>query len=141
MTGKLWTVALMVALTAGCAASAKDELAKLEVGMSKSQVSSTLGQPEAVETVRFAGHDRDYEVWQYQMVPNTPLCPSEALPRFMTGVATAGLSEIAWTRAKAEAHWVYFLDGSMVYSSPAFDCSHNDLCKVNRKDKAPSARN
>ena len=123
---------LGLALAAGCVAPAKEQFAKLQVGMSKPQVAKTIGDPEMVEYVRFKGHDSDYEVWQYQMVPDTPLCPSEAIPRFMTGVATLGLAEIAWTRAKADAHWVYFMDGSLVYTSPAFDCLGGELCQVRK---------
>jgi len=127
---------LGLALSAGCVAPAKEQFAKLQVGMSKPQVAKTIGEPEKVEYVRFKGHDSDYEVWQYQMVPDIPTCPSEAIPRFMTGVATLGLAEIAWTRAKADAHWIYFLEGSMVYTSPAFDCLGGELCMVR---KAPQA--
>ncbi len=133
-------VCLVLAGLAGCVAGAKEQFAKIEVGMKQEQVAQTLGNPEKVEFVRFAGHDQDYEVWQYEMVPNTPLCPSEAVPRFATAMATAGLSEIVWTRAKAEPHWVYFLDGALVYTSPAFDCSVGDLCKVHR-EKSRSATN
>lgn len=121
-----------LALAAGCVAPAKEQFAKLQVGMTKPQVARTIGEPEKVEFVRFKGHDSDYEVWQYQMVPDTPTCPSEAIPRFVTGVATLGLAEIAWTHAKSDAHWVYFLDGAMVYTSPAFDCLGGELCKVHR---------
>lgn len=128
---------LVLALLAGCVAGAKEQFGKIEPGMNKQQVTQALGDPERVDSVRFAGHDRDYEIWQYAMVPNTPLCPSEAVPRFATAMVTAGLSEIVWTRAKSEPHWVYFLDGSLVYTSPAFDCAVGDLCKVHRsKDKA-----
>jgi hypothetical protein len=134
MSRKVLAVVLILglALAAGCVAPAKEQFAKLQVGMSKTQVSKTIGEPEKVEYVRFKGHDSDYEIWEYQMVPDTPTCPSEAIPRFMTGVATLGLAEIAWTRAKADAHWIYFLDGSLVYTSPAFDCLAGELCKVRR---------
>ncbi len=125
-------VILGLALAAGCVAPAKEQFAKLQVGMSKPQVTRAIGEPEKVEYVRFKGHDSDYEVWQYQMVPDTPMCPSEGIPRFITDAATLGLAEIAWTHAKADAHWVYFLDGSMVYTSPAFDCLGGELCKVHR---------
>jgi hypothetical protein len=36
---------------------------------------------------------------------------------------TLGLSEIGWSHAKATPHWVYFLDGHMVYTSEAIDCA------------------
>ncbi|CAO0822973.1 Lipoprotein SmpA/OmlA domain-containing protein [Desulfarculales bacterium] len=123
---------LGLVLTAGCVAPAKEQFAKLQVGMSKPQVTHTIGEPEKVDYVRFKGHDSDYEIWQYQMVPDTPLCPSEAIPRFVTDVATLGLAEIAWTRVKADAHWIYFLDGALVYTSPAFDCLDGELCKMRR---------
>ncbi len=126
------SLVFVLALAAGCVAPAKDEFAKLRVGMTEYQVSQALGKPEEVKLVRFKGHDSDYQVWQYNMVPDIPTCPSEAIPRVMTGVATLGLAEIAWTHAKAEAHWVYFLDGAMVYTSPAFDCLNGELCRVSR---------
>lgn len=137
MSRKLLVAVLISGLlsASGCVASSKDQFAKLQVGMTKPQVSRHIGEPEKVEYVRFKGHDADYEIWQYQMVPDTPTCPSEAIPRVITGVATLGLAEIAWTHAKADAHWVYFLDGAMVYTSPAFDCLGGELCKVR---KAPS---
>lgn len=141
MRSKLVVLAmcLVLAMVAGCVAGAKEQMAKIEVGMSQQEVAKALGEPEKVESVRFAGHDRDYEVWQYDMVPNTPLCPSEAVPRFTTALVTAGLSEIAWSKAKAAPHWVYFMDGSLVYTSQAFDCSTGEMCKVNRtKDKSSS---
>jgi len=36
---------------------------------------------------------------------------------------TLGLSEVGWTHAMATPHWVYFLDGKMVYFSEAIDCA------------------
>ncbi|MGD9124913.1 MAG: hypothetical protein PVG60_07460 [Desulfarculaceae bacterium] len=48
----------------------------------------------------------------------------------LSGFATLGLSEIAWSQAKAEPHWVYFIDGTMVYYSIAFDCAHDDACDL-----------
>lgn len=141
MRGRILALLVGLAMLSGCVAAAKEEFAKLKVGMNEEQVGKVLGKPEAVSAVRFAGHDRDYTVWQYEMVPNTPLCPSEAIPRFVSGLATAGLSEIAWTHAQAEPHWIYFLDGAMVYTSPAFDCQKSELCKVNRKSGDASSRN
>lgn len=128
----LWMLVLFVALASGCAANAKDQMEKLRVGMRPTQVQTVLGPPEDVKQVKFKGHDDYYEVWQYQMVPESPLCPSEAIPRFMTGMVTAGLSEIAWTHAKATAHWIYFLDDELVYTSPAFDCLEGEFCTVRR---------
>jgi hypothetical protein len=132
---------VLALLVGGCVAGAKEQFAKIETGMSKQQVAQVLGDPEKVKYVRFAGHDRDYEIWQYAMVPNTPLCPSEAVPRFATAMVTVGLSEIVWTRAKADPHWIYFLDDSLVYTSQAFDCAVGDFCKVQRGKEERSSTN
>ena len=142
MSRRLGMVVLACAVVwvAGCAASAKDQMAKLQVGMKQPQVEQVLGKPEEVKQVKFKGHDDYYEVWQYEMVPETPLCPSEAIPRFITGVATAGLAEIAWTHAKATAHWIYFLDGQMVYTSAAFDCLNGEFCQVRRGQTRQQSR-
>ncbi|MFH1060874.1 MAG: hypothetical protein V1797_19605 [Pseudomonadota bacterium] len=128
----LWMLVIFVALASGCAANAKDQMQKLTVGMRATQVQAVLGLPEEVKQVKFKGHDDYYEVWQYKMVPDTPLCPSEAIPRFVSDVATLGLAEIAWTHAQATAHWVYFLDEELVYTSPAFDCLGGEFCSVRR---------
>jgi hypothetical protein len=40
----------------------------------------------------------------------------------LTGMFTLGLSEVGWSHAMATPHWVYFLDGKMVYFSEAIDC-------------------
>jgi hypothetical protein len=40
-------------------------------------------------------------------------------------VVTLGLSEIGWSYINAVPHWVYFLDGKMVYTSEAIDCAEN----------------
>lgn len=42
----------------------------------------------------------------------------------LTGMFTLGLSEIGWSHAKAVPHWIYFLDGHMVYTSEAIDCAN-----------------
>lgn len=128
---------LIVALLAGCAPAAKDQLAKLEVGMTQSQVQKTLGQPVKVQCVRFPAHDRDYLIWEYEMIPDMgPVCPSEGTARVVTGVATLGLSEIAWNKAKLKPHWVYFLDGFMVFAGRGFDCSSPEICSINSHNLA-----
>lgn len=135
MSRKIVAAMLMLGLAlgaVGCVAPAKEQFAKLSVGMDKDQVTKAIGQPEEVKFVRFKGHESDYEVWQYQMVPDKPLCPSEAIPRFASDMVTLGLAEVAWTHAEADPHWVYFLDGKMVYTSSAFDCLNGELCKVHR---------
>ncbi|MCA1906321.1 MAG: outer membrane protein assembly factor BamE [Desulfarculus sp.] len=142
MSRRLGMLALTFAMiwAAGCAASAKDQMAKLQVGMKQPQVEQILGKPEEVKQVKFKGHDDYYEVWQYAMVPDTPLCPSEAIPRFVTDVATLGLAEIAWTNAQATAHWIYFLDGELVYTSAAFDCLNGEFCQVRRSPARQHSR-
>jgi len=132
---KLWLLLGLALLVAGCAARAADEFAKLKPGMREAEVRQVLGDPVAVRTVRFSGHDEDYLVWEYLMVPDDDLCPSEAASRVVTGIVTLGLSEIAWSNAKAVPHWVYFLDGMMVYTSKAFDCDHDEICTYTGRRK------
>lgn len=115
-------VLLALAALAGCAATANDQMGKLEVGMTSQQVKKSLGPPEAIKRVRFPGYSRDYLVWEYSWVPETPACPSEGVSRVLTGMMTLGVSEVGWTHAKARPHWVYFLDDHMVYTSKAVDC-------------------
>ena len=125
-----WLLLLAVAFSAGCAANAAEEFAKLKVGMTQAEVRQALGDPRAVRCIRFRGHKRDYLVWEYEMVPeHGPICPTEGASRVITGMLTLGASEIAWTHAKAEPHWVYFLDGMMVYASPGFDCDQDASCQ------------
>jgi len=118
-------LALALVLAAGCATKAVDAVDKVHAGMTPQQVESKLGPPEHIKRVRFPGHQRDYLVLEYEMVPDTQLCPSEATGRVLTGMFTLGLSEVAWTNAQATPHWVYFLDGKMVYFSEAVDCAKN----------------
>lgn len=127
----------IVILAAGCSPAAKDQLSKLEVGMTQAQVEKTLGKPEKVQCVRFPAHDRDYLVWEYQMVPDTgPVCPSEGTARVVTGVVTLGLSEVAWNKSKLQPHWVYFLDGYMVFAGRGFDCQSPEICSINNNNLA-----
>ncbi|MCB2226017.1 MAG: hypothetical protein KQH53_05000 [Desulfarculaceae bacterium] len=118
----VWFILLAIALIAGCAHEAAEEMAKVQVGMTPKQVEAKLGQPEAVKRVRFPGHQRDYLVLQYELIPQSQVCLSEGTGRVLTGMFTLGLSEVAWTNAKATPHWVYFLDNKMVYFSEAVDC-------------------
>lgn len=127
----------VILFAVGCGPAAKEELAKLEVGMTQGQVEKILGKPEKVECVRFPAHERDYLIWQYQMIPDTgPVCPSEGTARIVTGVATLGLSEVAWNKAKLKPHWVYFLDGYMVFAGRGFECETPDICTINNKNLA-----
>lgn len=117
-----WLVIAVLALAAGCASYASDEVGKIQPGMTPEQVTAKLGEPEHVKRVRFPGHQRDYMVLEYEMVPEIPACPSSAAARVLTGMVTLGVSEVGWTNAQATPHWVYFLDGRMVYFSEAIDC-------------------
>lgn len=117
-----WLVVAVLALAAGCAVKASDQVGKIEPGMTPEQVTARLGEPEHIKRVRFPGHQRDYLVLEYEMVPEIPSCPSEAAARVLTGVVTLGVSEVGWTNAQATPHWVYFMDGRMVYFSEAIDC-------------------
>ncbi|KMY67003.1 hypothetical protein AAU61_13710 [Desulfocarbo indianensis] len=133
-----WLLMLVImALAAGCAVTAEDHLSKLDVGMTQAEVEKALGKPEKAQCVRFPAHDRDYLVWEYQMVPDSgPVCPSEGAARMVTGVVTLGLSEVAWSHAKTKAHWVYFLDGYMVFAGRGFDCSSPEICSINQDNLA-----
>ncbi len=136
-TMPLWLLMGITLLITGCAPAAQEQLAKLQVGMTQAQVQKTLGKPEKVECVRFPSHERDYLIWQYQMVPDTgPVCPSEGTARVLTGMATLGLSEFAWTNAKLKPHWVYFLDGYMVFAGRGFDCTSPEICSINNNNLA-----
>lgn len=48
--------------------------------------------------------------------------------RALTGMATLGLSEIAWSYAKTQPHWLYFFDGMLVHFSRGFDCNKEKTC-------------
>lgn len=117
-----WLIIVVLALAAGCAHYASDEVGKIQPGMTPEQVAARLGEPEHIKRVRFPGHQRDYLVMEYELVPEIPACPSSAAARAITGVFTLGISEVGWTNAQASPHWVYFLDGKMVFFSEAVDC-------------------
>ena len=126
---------LGLAFLAGCAANADTQLAKVNAGMTQAQVKEALGSPEKIFTVRFSGHEDDYLVWEYSYVPDRWICPTEAAGRALTGIATLGLSEIAWRNAQAEPHWIFFLDGVMMHSSLGFDCAKDDICTITGRIK------
>lgn len=128
-------LAMMVCLAvlAGCAPTAKEQFAKVEPGMNREQVTSALGQPEYITTVRFSGHAQDFEIWQYTMTPDVPLCPSDMI----ISAFTLGLSNLARTDKEPKPHWVYFQEGLMVYTSPAFDCTSGEICKITGKFTRP----
>ncbi len=117
----------------GCAESAKQQFAKIEPGMDRGQVAAALGKPEYITTVRFSGHAQDFEIWQYEMKPDVPLCPSDLI----ISAFTLGLSNLARTDLDPKPHWVYFQQGLMVYTSPAFDCSNGEICKITGKFTKP----
>lgn len=120
-------------LAAGCAPTAKQEFSKIEPGMTRDQVAGALGDPELITTVRFSGHVQEFEIWQYEMKPDVPLCPSDLL----ISAFTLGLSNLARTDLDPKPHWVYFQEGLMVYTSPAFDCTNGELCKITGKFTNP----
>ncbi len=129
----VWLLAALL-LSGACAMRAETELKKLKVGMTQAEVEKVLGKPVSTKCVRFPAYQRDYLVWEYMMVPERKLvCPSEGAARILSGVATLGLSEIAWTRAQAKPHWVYFLDGIMVYAGLGFDCSQPNTCTIHKQ--------
>lgn len=68
----LMALGLSLALAAGCATKAEEHFVKVQLGMSKAQVRGTIGEPDIVKKVRFEGHTKDYEIWEYDMVPQTP---------------------------------------------------------------------
>ena len=130
---KISILFLAFLMLAGCAPSAKHEFSKIEPGMSREQVAQSLGQPEFITTVRFSGHAQDFEIWQYQLKPEVPLCPGD----LVLTAFTLGLSQLARTDLDAKPHWVYFQDGIMIYTSLAFDCTTGDLCKITGKFTKP----
>jgi hypothetical protein len=96
-------------------------------------VSQALGKPEFITTVHFSGHTSDFEIWQYQFAPDVPPCPGD----LVISALTLGLSQLAREDLEPKPHWVYFQEGLMVYTSPAFDCSNEELCKVTGKFTRP----
>ncbi len=62
----------VLVLVAGCATRASDSFVKVKLGMTKADLRHTLGEPAKVKMVRFPGHTRSYEIWEYMMVPATP---------------------------------------------------------------------
>lgn len=96
-----WLIIAVLALGAGCAHYASDEESKIQPGMTPDQVIAKLGEPEHVKRVRFPGHQRDYLVLEYNLVPEIPACPSSAAARAITGMLTLGVSEVGWTNAQA----------------------------------------
>ncbi len=126
---KLALIFITMLAMAGCAMGAKENLAKVKTGMTPDQVQQQLGPPEAVKMVQFPKQNGKFVVWQYEMVADTPNCPSKLLGRSIAGLVTLGMSEIAFSHAEAEPHWVYFEDGKLTYASRAVDCAKYD-CKV-----------
>lgn len=122
-------ILITIFAVSGCAPGAKENLAKVKTGMTPEQVHEKLGPPEAVKMVQFPKQDGKFVVWQYEMVAETPNCPSKLLGRGIAGLVTLGMSEIAFSHAEAEPHWIYFEDGKLTYASRAVDCSKYG-CKV-----------
>ena len=116
-------------LLAGCAPTAREQFAKIEPGMSRAQVAQVLGEPEYITTIRFSGHAQDFEIWQYEMMADAPFCPGD----LVLSALTLGLSNLARTDKQIKPHWVYFQEGRLVYTSPAFDCADGELCKITGK--------
>lgn len=69
---RLVLILALLVLAAGCATRAEDSFVKVQLGMSKADLRQTLGDPAKVKKVRFQGHTRSYEIWEYLMVPATP---------------------------------------------------------------------
>lgn len=132
---KITAILLGLSLLAGCAPSAKEEFAKIEPGMTRTQVEEVMGRPELITTVRFSGHTNDFEVWQYQLKPDVPLCPGD----LVITTLTLGLSQLTRTDLDPKPHWIYFQEGLMVYASPAFDCANEDLCRITGKFTKPGS--
>ncbi|MCB2189403.1 MAG: hypothetical protein KQJ78_23540 [Deltaproteobacteria bacterium] len=126
-------LALALGLAGACVPKAEYEMPKLQVGMNYQQVETEIGKPENIKLVHFNGNDTDYLVWEYLMVPTTPVCPSEGLARSFAAVATLGVSEIGVSHLKAMPHWIYFMDGKLVYTSRGLDCVDND-CNETKVD-------
>jgi hypothetical protein len=132
---------VLLLLTAGCAPKAGETLAKLKLGMTPQEVRQALGEPKARRCIRFTGHKSPYLVWEYSMVPERgPVCASEGAGRLITGMATLGASEIIWSHVNAKPHWVYFINGMMVYTSLAFDCRTDDTCSFADLEAADGCR-
>ena len=69
-------IALLILLGAflpGCVHQADYVSQQLRPGMSRDAVQKVLGAPAKVHRVRFQGHEMDYIVWEYPMVPDTPV--------------------------------------------------------------------
>jgi hypothetical protein len=135
---KKMALLLLVVFLAGCAARADEEFVKVHLGMSKNEVRDTVGEPAKVEKINFPGHTRPYEIWEYHMIPDAPICITQGAARFMTGFATLGLSEVAWSHGRSTPHWVYFLDNQAVFTSPVIICHHaNQDCELRYHQEVP----
>lgn len=123
------TAAALLLLAAGCAPKASDLMPKINTGMNPAEVKGVMGEPKQTHCVHFDGHDGNYLVWEYSLIPDMPVCPSEGVGRVATGIVTLGLSEVAWSHAKAKPYWFYFHDNTLMHASKAFDCSKEDFCR------------
>ncbi len=121
---------LAVLAAAGCAPKASDMLPKIKTGMNTEEVREALGKPQVTHCVHFQGNEGNYLVWEYEMVPDMPVCPSEGISRVATGIVTLGLSEVAWSHAKAKPYWLYFHENTLMHFAPAFDCSAQKFCTM-----------
>lgn len=136
MCRKLAVLALALFL-AGCAARADQDFVKVHLGMSKNEVRHTLGEPAGVEQIKFPGHTRAYEIWEYYMIPDAPICVAQGTARVVTGMATLGLSEVLWSHGRTTPHWVYFLGDQAVYTSPLIVCQSPPDCELRYHQDSP----
>ena len=66
-------VLMLCGFIAGCVHHADFVSDQLKTGMSKDKVQELLGAPDKVHRVHFQGHEMDYIVWEYGMVPDVPV--------------------------------------------------------------------
>lgn len=133
----LMVLAALLALAAGgCAPKASDMLPKIKTGMNTEEVREALGPPQKKHCVHFSGNQGNYLVWEYEMVPDMPVCPSEGISRVATGIVTLGLSEVAWNHSKARPFWFYFHEDTLMHFAPGFDCKASKFCNMVKRNGA-----
>lgn len=89
---------LCVALVAGCYAL-KTRLLNLNLGMTKSEVISAMGNPSAVRGSIVNKYGQQIEVWEYELYPPPPY----------------------WTAATPTVYWLYLCDGRLAQWGQAGD--------------------
>lgn len=108
-------VALFFALVlaSGCGiytplARHKDNLAYLEIGMTKLDVTSVLGKPDEVRGATVNRRGLTVTVWHYELYPDYT-----AAKNFGVGFCLLGIPWFVPRRADADDYYLYFVEGTL----------------------------